>query len=91
MTKTLLSARVPFAVFMLIFGMLGSPYGARMISVNVRAGSGRNSLASTDEAGAPGVRTNHWNELSSTDTALAAGEVIDASGAVVAEMVGIPD
>jgi alpha-glucosidase len=86
MKKRLLSARIPLAIFSLIFSMVGSSYAAQIISVNVMAGSGRNVMSGSDAAGAPGVRTNNWNELSSTDSSLAAGAVIDASGAVVAGM-----
>jgi hypothetical protein len=80
MKKRLLSARIPLAIFSLIFSMVGSSYAAQIISVNVMAGSGRNVMSGSDAAGAPGVRTNNWNELSSTDSSLAAGAVKGSSG-----------
>jgi hypothetical protein len=53
---------------------------AGIVSFNLLSGT-QNSLASQDQAGAPGVRTTNWNQITSTALTFAPGSVKDNSGA----------
>lgn len=70
---------------------LGMPASGGIISFNIAdpKNSNENVLNAADYAGAPGARTNNWNNLvassdgSSADITLSSGSVKDASGSTV--------